>query len=37
MDMEKSVNEIAKGLGLVELSFNEIFVLPNLDKEEKNN
>ena len=32
--MEKSVNEIAKGLDLVELSFNEIFVLPNLDKEE---
>lgn len=32
--MEKSVNEIAKELGLVELLFNEIFVLPNLDKEE---
>lgn len=31
--MEKSVNEIAKELGLVELSFNEIFVLSDSEKE----
>lgn len=31
--MNKSVNEIAKDLGLVELSFNEIFVLPDSEKE----
>lgn len=31
--MSKSVSEIAKGLGLVELSFNEIFVLPDSEKE----
>ena len=31
--MNKSVNEIAKDLGLVELSFNEIFVLSDSEKE----
>lgn len=31
--MNKSVNEIAKDLGLVELSFNEIFVLLDSEKE----
>lgn len=31
--MNKSVNEIAKELGLVELSFNEIFVLSDSEKE----
>lgn len=31
--MSKSVNEIAKDLGLVELSFNEIFVLSDSEKE----
>lgn len=31
--MSKSVSEIAKDLGLIELSFNEIFVLPDSEKE----
>ena len=31
--MNKSVNEIAKDLGLVELSFNEIFILTDSEKE----
>lgn len=31
--MNKSVNEIAKDLGLIELSFNEIFVLSDSEKE----
>lgn len=31
--MNKSINEIAKDLGLVELSFNEIFVLSDSEKE----